>query len=92
MRVVKTVIIYFILHVHYGDFLVVVEDENVSKTDLIGDLLKDHNKFTIPTKKKPLLVRLQFYILEFYDINEINMDFAFVLLHQDDLDWWSPFS
>ena len=75
MRVVKFVIIYFILHVHYGNFLVVVEDENVSKTDLIDNLLKGYNKFTIPTKKKPLLVRLQFYIL-FYDISETSMDFA----------------
>ena len=76
MRLVVFVIIYFILHAHYGSFSVVVEDGNVSETEVIGDLLKGYNKFTIPLKKKPLLVRLQFYILEFYDISEVNMDFT----------------
>ena len=47
-----------------------------NKRKLIDDLLKDYDKVIAPSNNGHLLVRLQFYILEFSDINELSMDFT----------------
>ena len=43
---------------------------------LFNHHLEDYNKLAAPLNRRPLLVKLHFYIIAFSDISEINMDFT----------------
>ena len=53
-----------------------VEQIHKNRTATINDLLDGYNKYVDPPNGKPLVLRLQFYVLGFSEFSDKNMDFT----------------
>ena len=77
-RLIRTYVIGILIFQYQCLAAVEQEDKQIdeNRTKTIDDLLDGYNKYVEPPNEKPLVVKLQFYVLGFSEFSDKNMDFT----------------